>query len=104
MSEPRNGERKLISIVGIIVWRWGMGLGLAVAAYGAMWVKLNAPSREQFDLLTVQVRGLREEMIRGERLKDSLEEVRRNHDKLEERVKELEHSATPRRPPFRPLP
>ena len=96
-DEGRNGERKLLSVIGLIVWRWGTGAAVLVAAYGAMWVKANAPSRTQFEALTGQVQGLREDMIRFGSHRDRVDKVESRLDRLDERTLELERRATPRR-------
>jgi hypothetical protein len=96
MSYNEN-ERKAVSVVGIIIWRWGMGIAALVAAYGAMWVKLNAPSRDQFNLLTVQVQGLREDMIRMSSQRDRVEKLESKLEAVIERTIELERRSTPRR-------
>lgn len=98
MSEPKNGERRIVSVVGLIVWRWGMAAGTLIAAYGVMWVKINAPSREQFQALTSQVQGLREDMIRAERIKDGVDELKHKLDRLDDRLSEVERRVPPRRP------
>jgi hypothetical protein len=93
MNEPRNDERKLLSIIGMIAWRWGTGIAVLVAAYGAMWVKANAPSRAQFDLLTGQVQEIRENVIRFGDYKNRI-------DDFELRLRELERGKpTSRRSP-----
>ena len=102
MSDPKNGERKLISIVGIIAWRWGVAAAVAYGAYGAMWVKMNAPSREQFYLLTMQVQGVREEMIRWASQREKLESLEKRFEKVDDRLMDLERRASP--PPRRPMP
>lgn len=98
MSEPKsNNERKLISVVGMIIWRWGSFIAFGLAAYGSMWVKLNAPSRAQFDKLTEEVQGLREDMIRITVHKERTDKIESRLDKNEDRILELERRATPRR-------
>jgi len=97
MIEKDNGEKRLISVVGLIVWRWGTGIAVFVAAYGAMWVKTNAPSRIQFDMLTAQVQGLREDMIRFGSQKERMDKIESRFDRLDERILEVERRATPRR-------
>jgi len=99
-EENCNGDKKLISIVGLIVWRWGTGIAVLVAAYGAMWVKTNAPSRIQFESLTTQVQGLREDMIRFSNQAEKLSDIRLRQDKMDDRLIDMERrlSGPPRRP------
>jgi hypothetical protein len=97
MSEPRNGEKRFISIIGNIVLKWGVGIAALVAAYGAMWVKTNAPSRAQFEALTLQVQGLREEMIRVGVRDEKIGQLETKLEKYDDRLLELERRATPRR-------
>ncbi len=99
MTEPKNGEKRLVSIVGLIIWRWGVAAAVGIGAYAGLWVKANVPSREQFQALTAQVQSLREEMIRAEKIKDILDELKRRQERTEERIGELERKSTPFRPP-----
>ena len=92
-----NTEKSFAAVVGLIVWRWGTGIAVLVAAYGTMWVKTNAPSRLQFEALTIQVQGLREEMIRYSNHNERVLELKLRQDRIEERVLELERKSTPRR-------
>jgi len=96
-ADGRNGERKMVSVIGLIVWRWGTGFAVLVAAYGAMWVKANAPSRTQFEALTGQVQGLREDMIRVGTHRERVDKLESRLERIDERTLELERRSTPRR-------
>lgn len=98
MSDSRaNGEKHILAIIGLVIWRWGSLLALGVAAYGSMWIKLNAPSKIQFDLLTAQVQGLREDMIRFGGIHDRMNKIESRIERNEDRLLELERRSTPRR-------
>lgn len=93
-----NGEKHVVAIIGLIVWRWGSIIALGFVAYGSMWIKQNAPSRAQFDTLTGQVQGLREDVIRMGGQKERTEKLETRIERYEDRILELERRSTPRRP------
>lgn len=82
----------------VVVWRWGMALvGLAasgIAFNATMWVKLNAPTRTEFNELSKGVQSLREDLIRRESQQIQLT----HHDK---RITQLEEESRRRYPATR---
>ena len=60
-----DSERtRLAKTVGLLLYRYGTTILIAIGAWAAMWVRANAPTKEEFNALIEQVRGLREEQIK----------------------------------------
>jgi hypothetical protein len=103
MSKPEDeGEKRTIGAIGTILYRYWVFIATALGLYAAMWLKINAPSRAQFEVLTIQVQGLREEMIRFSNQKDRVDKMEVRIEKYDERLLDLERRLSPR-PPRPPL-
>ena len=101
-DEANDGEKRTIGAIGTILYRYWVIIATGIGLYAAMWLKINAPSRSQFEALTIQVQGLREEMIRFSNQRDRLDKMELRVDKNDERILDLERRVSPR-PPRPPL-
>lgn len=101
-DETAQEEKSLWQATGRFIWRFGMTVGVAIAAYAALWVKANVPSREQFEALQSnaaskaqfealagQVQGVRDELLRRTDHQDRLRD-------FELRLRDLERKFPPR--------
>lgn len=98
MNREESDMRRVKEGAWVVAWRWGMALlGAAlsgVALYATMWVKLNAPTRFEFNELSKGVQSLREDLIRRES-----QQIQLSHH--EKRIAQLEEESRRRYPAIR---
>lgn len=60
----KEEEHQLSKTIALLVYRYGTTILIGIGAWAAMWVKVHAPTKEEFNVLVREVQGLREEMIK----------------------------------------
>lgn len=87
-------SRQMTRTVGLLIYRYGTTILIAIGAWAAMWVRQNAPTKEEFNHLIEQVHALREESIKAN-------SYWRTIDDHEQRLRKIEEESRRRFPPPR---